>query len=76
MSKLVKKWESITPEEIFKRHQEMKKILLGGSFWSSYYFVNTESKFGDKNLISKYTRVRGNDKDYDVLHKVDQLTLF
>jgi len=73
---IVKKLKSITAREIFQRHPEVKKILWGGSFWSSGYFVNTVSKFGDESTISKYVRNQGMEKDYDVLHKVKQLALF
>ncbi len=73
---LVKMLKSITAREIFKRHPEVRKTLWGGAFWSSGYFVNTVSKFGDENTISKYVRNQGIEKDYDVLHKVKQLSLF
>ncbi len=73
---LVKMIKSITAREIFQRHPEVKKQLWGGAFWSSGYFVNTVSKFGDENTISKYVRNQGIEKDYDVLHKVEQLSLF
>ena len=36
---------------------------MGGSFWLSDYFVNTVSKFGDENSISKYFRNQGVVKD-------------
>ena len=73
---IVKLLKSITAREIFQKHPEIKKELWGGSFWSSGYFVNTVSKFGDESSISKYVRNQGVEKDYDVLHKVDQLSLF
>ena len=73
---IVKLLKSITAREIFQKHPEIKKKLWGGSFWSSGYFVNTVSKFGDESSISKYVRNQGVEKDYDVLHKVDQLSLF
>ena len=73
---IVKMLKSITAREIFKRHPEVKKVLWGGAFWSSGYFVNTVSKYGDESSISKYVRNQGMEKDYDVLHKVDQLSLF
>ena len=73
---IVKLLKSITVREIFQKHPEIKKKLWGGSFWSSGYFVNTVSKFGDESSISKYVRNQGVEKDYDVLHKVDQLSLF
>ena len=73
---IVKMLKSITARKIFQRHPEIKKILWGGAFWSSGYFVNTVSKFGDENTISKYVRNQGIEKDYTVLHKIDQLSLF
>lgn len=75
-TQIVKMLKSITAREIFQRHPEVKKILWGGAFWSSGYFVNTVSKFGDESTISKYVRNQGMGKDYDVLHKVKQLKLF
>ena len=68
--------KSITPREIFKKHPEVKKILLGGEFWSDGYFVNTVSKFGNEETITKYVKEQGKEKDYTVLHKTIQLTLF
>ena len=73
---LVKMIKSITARELFKKHPEVKKVLWGGAFWSSGYFVNTVSKFGDENTISKYVRNQGNEKDYVVLHRVKKLSLF
>ena len=75
-TQIVKILKSITAREIFQRHPEDKKVLWGGAFWSSGYFVNTVSKFRDESTISKYVRAQGMEKDYDVLHKVKQLTLF
>src|SRR5258708_26567240 len=37
--------KSLTAKELFKIHPEVKKILWGGEFWSSGYFVITVSKF-------------------------------
>ena len=73
---IVKMLKSIPAREIFKRHPKVREILWGGAFWSSGYFVNTVSKFGDENTISKYVRDQGIEKDYAVLHKVKQLSLF
>lgn len=76
ISSLVKMIKSITARELFKHHPEVKKILWGGSFWSSGYFVNTVSKFGDEKSISKYVRDQGLEKEYSILHKTKQLSLF
>lgn len=75
-TEIIKMVKSITAREIFQRQPEVKKILWGGAFWSSGYFVNTVSKFGDENTISKYVRNQGKEKEYDVLHKTKQLALF
>ena len=61
--------KSITAREIFKKHPEVKKILWGGEFWSDGYFINTVSKFGDEETITKYVKEQGKEKEYKVLHK-------
>jgi REP element-mobilizing transposase RayT len=68
--------KSITAREIFKHHPEVKKQLWGGELWTDGYFVNTVSKFGDENTISKYFREQGLESEYKVIHKINQLTLF
>ena len=76
ITSLVKTIKSITARELFKTHPQVKKKLWGGSFWSSGYFVNTVSKFGNETSISKYVRDQGLEKEYSVLHKSKQLALF
>ena len=76
VTKIVTIVKSITAREIFRLHPEVKQKLWGGSFWSSGYFVNTVSKFGDENTISKYVKEQGIEKDYEVLYKDNQLALF
>ncbi len=68
--------KSLTAREIFKKHPEVKKKLWGGEFWTDGYFVNTVSKFGDESSISQYVRDQGLEKEYTVLHKEKQLSLF
>ena len=68
--------KSITAKKIFRTHPEVKRQLWGGEFWSDGYFVNTVSKFGDEETISKYVKSQGKEKNYKVLHKAEQLTLF
>jgi REP element-mobilizing transposase RayT len=68
--------KSITAREIFRQHPEVKRQLWGGEFWTDGYFVNTVSKFGNENTISKYVRDQGIEKEYKILHKSIQLTLF
>ena len=68
--------KSLTAREMFKVHPEVKKILWGGAFWSSGYFANTVSKFGDENTISRYVRDQGIEEEYIKLHSDMQLKLF
>jgi len=68
--------KSLTAREIFKKHPEVKEQLWGGEFWTDGYFVNTVSKFGDESSISQYVRDQGLEKEYTVLHKESQLSLF
>ena len=75
-TKIIKMLKSITAREIFRLHPEVKKQLWGGEFWSDGYFVNTVSKFGDETTISRYVREQGIEKEYEVLYKTTQLTLF
>lgn len=54
----------------------MKKALWGEEFWSDGYFANTVSRFGDENTITRYVKELGIEKEYNVLLKETQLTLF
>ena len=76
ITKIVTLLKSITAREIFRRVPEVKKALWGGEFWSDGYFVNTVSKFGDESTITEYVRRQGVEKDYTVLYKDTQLSLF
>lgn len=75
-TKIVTMIKSITAREIFKQHPEVKKQLWGGEFWSDGYFVNTVSKFGDEETITRYVRAQGTEKEYKVWYKAIQLMLF
>jgi REP element-mobilizing transposase RayT len=75
-TKIVTTIKSIIAREIFKKHPEVKRKLWGGQFWTDGYFVNTVSRHGNENIISKYVREQGVEKQYKVLHKSKQLDLF
>ena len=75
-TQIIKMLKSITAQEIFRIHPEVKTQLWGGEFWTDGYFVNAVSKFGDESTISRYVRDKGLEKDYTVLHKTKQLALF
>ena len=75
-TKIITTIKSILARELFKRHPEIKKELWGGHLWSSGYFVNSVSKFGDEQSMSKYVKNQGLEKEYTLLHKGKQLGLF
>jgi REP element-mobilizing transposase RayT len=75
-TKIVTIIKSITAREIRSKNPEVKKQLWGGEFWTDGYFVNTVSKHGNEDVISKYVREQGVEKQYKILHKVVQLALF
>jgi len=75
-TEIIRTIKSITAREIFKKNPEVKRQLWGGEFWTDGYFVNTVSKFGDESTITEYVREQGREKDYTILHKEKQLSLF
>ena len=72
-SKLVGITKSITAREIFKRHKEVRKVLWGGHFWTSGFYMNTVGRYGNEKVIQAYVENQG--KKYKRIHR-DQLTLF
>ena len=76
VTKIITIIKSITACEIFRFHSEVRRQLWGDEFWSDEYFVNTVSKFGDENSISRYVREQVIEKEYKILYKDTLLTLF
>jgi len=72
-SDMVKKIKSITSREIFREHPEIRKILWGGQFWTSGYYINTVGRYGNEKVISEYVRKQG--QQYHQVHR-EQLVLF
>jgi REP element-mobilizing transposase RayT len=72
-TEIVQKIKSITGREIFKRHPEVKKILWGGHFWKSGYYINTVGRYGNEEVIANYVKTQG--KEYKKIHR-SQLKLF
>lgn len=75
VTKLVTTIKSITARELFRRHPEIKKLLWGGSFWTSGYYANTVGQYGNKEVIRKYVEGQGKEKEYKKVHS-SQLSLF
>ena len=51
--------KSITAKEIFKQHPEVKKLLWGGKFWTSGFYMNTVGLHGNEETIKKYVQNQG-----------------
>ncbi len=59
VSKLVTLIKSLSARELFKAHPEIKRILWGGSLWTSGYYANTVGQYGNKDVIRKYIENQG-----------------
>ena len=70
---IVQTIKSITGKEIFKRHPEVKKLLWGGNFWTSGYYVNTVGRYGNEEAIATYVKSQG--RQYQQIYR-NQLELF
>ena len=68
VTEIIRMIKSTTAKKIFEKHPEVKKQLWGGEFWSDGFFVNTVSKFGSEDTISKYVRNQRIEKEYKKLH--------
>ncbi len=69
ITKIVTIIKSITAREIFSKHPEVKKILWGGSLWSSGYYANTVGQFSNSEVIKQYIKNQGKDCEYKKLHQ-------
>lgn len=50
---------SITAKEIFRLHAEVKRLLWGGKFRASGYYVNTVGQYANEEVIKKYLQNQG-----------------
>ena len=51
VTKIVTTIKSITARETFKNNPEVKKLLCGGSLWSSCFYVNTVGQYANEGMI-------------------------
>jgi len=72
---IVRTVKSIIAKEVFKIHPEVKRILWGGSFWTSGYYANTVGQYGNEEVIKKYLQQQGTETEYKKFYK-GQLKLF
>ena len=73
-SKIVQTIKSITAKEIFKLHPDLKTFMKGNSLWTSGYYMNTVSSFGNETTIQKYVKKQGQ-TEYKQIHK-QQISLW
>lgn len=75
--RIIQMVKSLTARELLQMHPEITKVLWGGKFWTSGYYVNTVSKHGNEEMIKRYVRNQG--KEYRQLQRnelSEQLPLF
>ena len=66
VSRIVQIIKSITAREIFSRNKEIKKVLWGGSLWTSGFYANTVGQYGSEEMIRNYVKNQG--KEYNKVH--------
>ncbi|MFC2107795.1 IS200/IS605 family transposase [Bacteroidota bacterium] len=75
VSEIAMRLKSITAEQLFQRHPEIKAKLWGGNFWTSGYYGNSVGQYANEEVIKKYIENQGEGKVYKKLYD-GQLTLF
>jgi REP element-mobilizing transposase RayT len=69
--------KSIIAREIFRKYPDVKKKLWGGEFWTKGFFINTVGQYASEEVIRKYVKRQGKEKEYKRLHKqAVQLEMF
>ncbi len=72
-TKITKIVKSLTSKHIFDSHQEVKKMLWGGHFWTSGFYMNTVGQYANEEVIKRYVQKQG--MEYKQIHR-QQLNLF
>ena len=67
--------KSITAKEVFKQNPEVKKMLWGGKFWTSGYYINTVGLYGGRDMIQNYVKNQGNNSYKQIHTSTLQLSL-
>lgn len=66
--------KSIIAKHVFQAHPEVKRLLWGGKFWTSGFYMNTVGQYGNEQVIRNYVKQQG--KNYEQLYRSTQLKLF
>ncbi|WP_324719151.1 IS200/IS605 family transposase [Salinimicrobium sp. HB62] len=74
-TKIARTVKSITAREIFAQAPGVKRALWGGAFWGIGFYINTAGRHSNEKVIAAYVKNQGNEKDYEILHKKDDLQL-
>ncbi|HBP00505.1 MAG: Transposase IS200-like protein [Candidatus Uhrbacteria bacterium GW2011_GWF2_41_16] len=56
---IIQTMKSIIAREMFKKHPDLKKELLGGAFWTEGFFGATVGESENKDVIREYVRKQG-----------------
>ena len=67
VTRIVTTIKSITAREIFKNNPEVKRLLWGGSLWSSGFYANTVGQYANEETIINYVKNQG--KQYTKIHQ-------
>jgi len=70
LQQVVRTIKSITGRQIFAQIQGLKEELWEGELWTDGYYIATISGRGSKEVIEKYIKNQGREKD------IRQLRLF
>lgn len=68
--------KSIIAREVLRQNPEVKKMLWGGKFWISGYYINTVGLYGGKDMIQNYVKNQGNNTYKQIHANTTQLSLF
>ena len=67
--KIIQIVKSIIAREVFAKCPQVKKKLWGGEFWADGYYVATVSEHGNEQIISRYVKEQGQEKNYKTIYK-------
>ena len=67
--KIIQIVKSITAKAVFAKCPQVKKKLWGGEFWTDGYYVATIRISINEQVISKYVREQGQEKEYKKLYQ-------
>ena len=66
--KIIPTVKSIIAKAVFAQCPQVNKKLWGGEFWTDGYYVSTVSEHGNEEVIAKYVREQGQEKEYKKLY--------